>query len=218
MLFKASLFQNRSQIKFSPNPKGFFRLKTGYNLGVLRSALFALLGLAILNGSGLAQRTAPGVHGGGQRGFSGGVRVRRGMSSSGVHRRAGTGSGFFPYYFDSFGSEEPEADAMPGQPQIVMQRTPEPVVPKGQVIEISPAANSAIAKLLPPTIFVLANGERLESRRFVLTASVLSVSIERQQRSVPLGQLDINATVAANHERGIDLRIPDDRNEISVGF
>lgn len=99
-----------------------------------------------------------------------------------------------------------------------MQRTPEAVVPKGQVIEISPAGNSATAKPLPPTIFVLANGERLEGRRFVLTASVLSVSIERQQRSVPLGQLDINATVAANRERGIDLRIPDDRNEISVGF
>jgi hypothetical protein len=141
------------------------------------------------------------------------------MSSGGVHRRAGIGAGFFPYY-DSVESEQPEADATPEQPQIVMQRTPEPVVPKGQVIEISPTANSTstTAKLLPPTIFVLANGERLESRRFVLTASVLSVSIERQQRSVPLGQLDINATVAANHERGIDLRIPDDRNEISVGF
>jgi hypothetical protein len=191
-------------------------LKPGYNLGVLRSILVALLGLAVLDGSGLAQRSAAAVHGG-QRGFSGGVRVRRGTSSGVVHRRAGIGSGFFPYY-DSFESEQPEADATPGPPQMVSQRTPEAVVPKGQVIEISPAANSATAKLLPPTIFVLANGERLESRRFVLTASVLSVSIERQQRSVPLGQLDISATVAANHERGIELRIPDDRNEISVGF
>jgi hypothetical protein len=139
------------------------------------------------------------------------------MSSGGVHRSAATGSGFFPYY-DSFNSEQPEAEATPGAPQVVVQRTLEPVVPKSQVIEISPAANSAAARLPPPTIFVLANGERLESRRFVLTASLLSVSIERQQRSVPVGQLDINATVAANHERGIDLRIPDDRNEISVGF
>jgi len=194
-------------------------LKTGYNFGVLRSVLFALLGLAILNGSGQAQRSSASVHGGGQRGFSGGVRVRRGTASGVVRRRAGIGSGFFPYS-DSFESEQPEADATQGPPQLVVQRTPEPVVPKGQVIEISPTANSTstTAKLLPPTIFVLANGERLESRRFVLTASALSVSIERQQRSVPLGQLDINATVAANHERGIELRIPDDRNEISVGF
>ena len=197
--------------------RGSFRFGTGYNLAVLRSVLFALLGLAFLDGSGLAQRSAAAVQGGGQRGFSGGVRLRRGISSGVVHRRAATGSVFFSYY-GSFESEQPEADATPGQPQTIMQRTPEAVVPKGQVIEISPAANSATPKLLPPTIFVLANGERLESRRFVLTASVLSVSIERQQRSVPLGQLDIQATVAANHERGIDLRIPDDRNEISVGF
>lgn len=143
--------------------------------------------------------------------------MRRGMSSGGVHRRAGIGSGFFPYY-DSFGAEQAEVEVTPQAPQVVVQRTPETVVPKGQFIEISPAANSATARPLPPTIFVLVNGERLESRRFVLTASALSVSIERQQRSVPLGQIDISATVAANHERGIDLRIPDDRNEISVGF
>jgi len=101
---------------------------------------------------------------------------------------------------------------------MVIQRVPEAPVPKGQVIEISAAANSSAAKMLPPTIFILANGERLESRRFVLTASLLSVSVDRQHREVPISGLDINATIAANHERGIDLRIPDDRNEISLGF
>jgi hypothetical protein len=30
--------------------------------------------------------------------------------------------------------------------------------------------------------------------------------------------LDIDATVTANRERGIDLRIPADRNEISLSF
>jgi hypothetical protein len=32
------------------------------------------------------------------------------------------------------------------------------------------------------------------------------------------GQLEISATVAAKHEHGVDLRIPDDRSEISLGF
>jgi len=90
-------------------------------------------------------------------------------------------------------------------------------IPKAQVIEIPPVAN-ATAKELPPTIFILANGERLEARRFVLTASLLSVNIDRRQRTVPLDMLDLNATLATNHERGIDLRIPDDRNEISISF
>jgi len=42
----------------------------------------------------------------------------------------------------------------------------------------------------------------------------LSVSIDRQQRTVPLEMLEINAAITANRELGIDLRIPADRNEI----
>jgi hypothetical protein len=102
-------------------------------------------------------------------------------------------------------------------PIVVAPPTAEPPIPKAQVIEIPGVANPN-AKALPPTIFILANGERLETRRFVLTASLLSVSIDRHQRTVPLDMLDINATVSTNHERGIDLRIPDDRNEISLSF
>jgi len=58
----------------------------------------------------------------------------------------------------------------------------------------------------------------METRRFVLTASLLSVSIDRQQRTIPFDLLDINATITANHDRGVDLRIPADRNEISLSF
>ena len=72
--------------------------------------------------------------------------------------------------------------------------------------------------MLPPTVFILVSGERLETRRFVLTSDFLSISIDRQRRNVPLDMLDINATINTNHDRGIDLRIPDDRNEISVSF
>jgi hypothetical protein len=70
--------------------------------------------------------------------------------------------------------------------------------------------------VLPPKVFVLAKGERLEARRLVLTANILSVSTDGQLRTVPLDMLDINTTVMSNHERGIDLQIPADRNEISL--
>jgi len=136
----------------------------------------------------------------------------------GFHRREGFGSSFLPYYEPSW-EEQPEYEEVTSeQPQVVTQRTPEPPIPNGQVIEISAGANATPTKALPPTIFILANGERLESRRFVLTADVLSVSIDRQHRSVPLDLLDIRATIAANHDRGIELQIPDDRNEISLSF
>jgi hypothetical protein len=52
----------------------------------------------------------------------------------------------------------------------------------------------------------------------VLTASNLSASLDRHQRTIPLDILDINARFAANRERGIDLRVPADRDEISLSF
>ena len=102
-------------------------------------------------------------------------------------------------------------------PSVVVRPTVAPPIPRAQVIEI-PGNKNAIVRVLPPTIFVLASGERLEARRYVLTASNLSLSIGRQERIVPLDVLDIDATVAANHVRGIDLRIPESRNEISLSF
>jgi len=86
------------------------------------------------------------------------------------------------------------------------------------VIELPNASKTAEIKPLPPTIFVLTNGEKLETQRYLLTASNLSVTVRREQRTVPLQMLDLDATLAANRDRGIDLRIPNDRNEISLRF
>ena len=188
-----------------------------------RAALLTLLVASVLNGSLQAQRAGAAFHGNAarQRVRSGSVG-QRGFPNrffpSGSHHRGSFGSYFVPYG-EPFGYEQPDAEAVTNGPvpPVVIPRTLEPPVPKAQVIEIPGVANPN-AKGLPPTIFILANGERLETRRFVITASLLSVSIDRQQRTVPRDLLDINATITANHERGIDLRIPADRNEISLSF
>jgi hypothetical protein len=200
-----------------------------------RAALFTLLVASVLNGFLQAQRATATFHGNaagqtvrsgfaGQRGFPNRFFRGRGFVPSGFHRHDGFGSIFLVPYSDWYdgpvGYEQPDAEAMRNGPvpPVEILRTPEPPIPKAQVIEIPGVADSTAAKVLPPTIFVLANGERLETRRYVLTASNLSVRIDRQQRTVPLDMLDVNATIAANHENGIDLRIPADRNEISLGF
>ena len=193
---------------------------------MLRAALFTLLVVSILGGFLQAQRATATFHGTSavrlpvrsdfvrQRGFS-----NRFFPSRSHRHHDGFGSVFVPYLFpydEPFGYEQPDAEAV--TTPVVIPPTPEPPVPKAQVIEIPGAANSPAAKMLPPTIFILVNGEPLETRRYVLTASNLTVSIDRQQRIVPLDLLDTNATITANHERGIDLRIPADRNEISLSF
>jgi len=195
---------------------------------MFRAALFVLLAAGVLPGSlqgqralGSAARTSVHPGFGGPRGVSNRFFPRHEFHSNRVRRFDNFGSYFLPYD-EPFGyeNEASYSQEAPNElpPQVVTLRAAETPIPKGQLIEIPGGANAATRKELPPTIFILANGERLEARRFVLTADFLSISMGRQHRNVPVDMLDINATISANRDIGIDLRIPDDRNEISVSF
>jgi hypothetical protein len=198
---------------------------------MLRAALFALLVAYALDGSLHAQRVTAGFHGRGSSarlsglsGFAGRRVSPYGFYSRRSRLQGGFGSGLFPYD-EPFGCGQTDGEAMADEamplaliPRPEEIREPEPHALKPLVIEIPSAPNSGAAKMSPLAIFILANGERVETRRFLLTASALTLSIDRRQRDVPLDMLDINATISANRERGIDLRIPLDRNEISLGF
>jgi len=210
-----------------------------------RAALFAVLAASVLTAPAWAQRGGGGHAGGGHAsgghtagapGHSGFVG-QRGGGRFGSRRFTGDrgrnnygygGIGDYPYFLpdDSYDGQEgygaqdgdPSADSAP--PRVVVQRVreerPAKPLPPAQVIEIP--GGSTVAKSLPPTVFILTSGERLESNRFVLTANSLSVNVHRSLRTIPLDMLNIDATLAANHDRGIDLRIPNDRNEISLRF
>ena len=67
-------------------------------------------------------------------------------------------------------------------------------------------------------MFILTNGERIESRQYLVTYDQVQLTVDRQPRTIPLSMLDLNATLAADRQRGIDLRIPAGQNEISLGF
>ncbi|MGB8065812.1 MAG: hypothetical protein WCF26_28260 [Candidatus Sulfotelmatobacter sp.] len=210
---------------------------------MFRAALFTLLSASLLITPGLAQHGGGGHAGGGHvsgshtAGLPGhsGFGARRGGGRFGSRRFAGDrgawsnyggygGIGDYPYFLpdDGYDGEydEAPADSAP-PPQVIVQRVreerPATPVPPAQVINI-PSTGSAVPKALPPTVFILTDGERLESDRFVLTANSLSVNVHRSLRTIPLDMLDIDATLAANRDRGIDLRIPNDRNEISLRF
>ena len=204
-----------------------------YNLSMLRAALFALLVVSFLGGSLRAQRVTAGFHGSGgsarlscRSGFAGHRVSQHGFYSRRSRLHGGFGSGLFPYN-EPFGYAQTDGEMMADEamPFAIIQRPedgpltePEPHALKPLVIDIPSAPNSGAPRLSSPAIFILANGERVETRRFLLTASVLTLSVDRRQRDLPLDMLDINATISANRERGIDLRIPLDRNEISLGF
>jgi len=206
---------------------------------MLRAALFALL-IASLPVGLQAQRGArrSSVHGMGPAHSNiGAHNPASGANSRGLiagrarghlHRQRDAfgygGYGDFPYFLPDYETGWPEtAEAQeasnqpPAAPAREERREQERPLP-AQVIELPNASKTAEAKPLPPTIFVLTNGEKLETQRYLLTASNLSVTVQREQRTVPLEMLDLDATLAANRDRGIDLRIPNERNEISLRF
>ena len=188
---------------------------------MLRAASLALLLAFLLTPALEAQRTGAGFRGfakasrqsvhAGQRGFSNGQSYRGGL-----------GVLISPYFLpdgEPYWSREPVTEPVGTEPEPqLMYAPPERERPAAHIIEIPLAGGLKDVKPPAPTTFVLTDGERLETQRFVLTASSLSVSIDRRERVIPLQALDLDATAAANRERGINLQIPADHNEILLSF
>jgi thiol-disulfide isomerase/thioredoxin len=87
-----------------------------------------------------------------------------------------------------------------------------------KVIELSRAQSTGPAKPGPKTVFVLANGERLEADHYTLDADLLHVAVGAEQRTIALNALDMKATTKANRQRGVELKIPQNRSEVFLAF
>lgn len=74
------------------------------------------------------------------------------------------------------------------------------------------------AKVAPKvaTVFVLSDGQRVETHDYILTAESVRLTTDGLQRSIPMSALDMKATIAANRERGIELKMPS-RHEVFLG-
>lgn len=204
---------------------------------MLRAALFTVLlasvptfvhaqrgtGMTPAHGGIEAPRTNFGGHpgkGGHSHGF-----LRTLETGHGYHPQERYGSGAFPYFLPDYETgwpEEEERSPEPDRAPLISlhdetAREPAPPLP-AQVIVIPNPSKSAETKPLPATVFLLTNGERLETRRYLLTANSVSLTLHGNQRTIPLQMLDLDATIAANRDRGIDLRIPNDRGEIALRF
>jgi hypothetical protein len=149
---------------------------------------------------------------------------------SGGHHNRGYGAVWLPYgapYWDEDGNfwDEPSYQQPPTttSPQVIVVENKEPRPPAAppeppKLIEVPQSKEAPAAKPQPATLFVLKGGERLESRDYLLTAESLQIQVGRQRREIPLGTLDLDATIAANHQRGIELTIPRDRTAVFVSF
>ncbi len=73
-------------------------------------------------------------------------------------------------------------------------------------------------KPIPKTIFVLTNGEQLESDHYVIGGGFVDVTVAGEQRHIALASLDAPKTIALNHEHGVELKLPASKNEVFLGF
>ncbi len=93
-----------------------------------------------------------------------------------------------------------------------------PGIGRSALIEAPGGPSALPATPAPKTIFVFANGERLEADHYTLDATLLHVTVGGLQRTIALSALDIKTTIAVNRERGIDLKFPKTRSEVYVTF
>jgi thiol-disulfide isomerase/thioredoxin len=91
--------------------------------------------------------------------------------------------------------------------------------PHMQVIELAPMMRRISApQSSKPAVFVFKNGERVEAGHYLLSSSSLQMTpIEGKPRTVELSELDLKATIAVNHERGVEIKIPASDGEITLG-
>jgi hypothetical protein len=78
--------------------------------------------------------------------------------------------------------------------------------------------DGAPAKPQPPTVFVLANGEKLESHDYLLTASSLRIEVGRQRRIIPRSTSSTSKPRSSPTMRGIELMFPRNSGTVLLGF
>jgi hypothetical protein len=87
-----------------------------------------------------------------------------------------------------------------------------------KIIEIPSGPSTQAAKPRQPTVFVLKKGDKIEARRYTIQGGLLRLTVDGKERTIPVTDLDLKASTAANRERGISLKIPTNPNEIVMGF
>ncbi len=193
--------------------------------------VLTLLGASVLfTGTMQAQRRGGTIRSGSAQGRMGfGHRdVRSGFSPMYSHDARNNRVAYPLWYDEAFWDDEPygeldESAIVPAPLGTTLQsgrsRSAAREVPAAspKVIELPDTANSA-SKPQPAAMFILTNGERLEVRRYLLTHDTLYLTVDRHERTIPLAMIDIGATVVVNHDRGVEMRIPADRSEISLSF
>jgi hypothetical protein len=198
---------------------------------LMRCALLKLGLVLLLIAPAMAQMrstiSAGPIHGGPPH--PPGVIFRQGIGHH-FHRGNGFGTVVYPYgFYDNGFYDEPYGDvAERPTPVVVMRDAPPAPAPPVQLIPVEPkmievpeaiaVRSTPLAKPVP-AVFILSDGRRIETQNYTITDSLLTIKDPRRPAvQIPLDQLNVEATLAENHQHGLDLQLPESRSEILIGF
>jgi len=101
------------------------------------------------------------------------------------------------HYLDSRESqpaEAPSVNVVPGQPRSYNSASP------------------AVSSMSPATILVFKDGHTSEVHNYAIIGTTVWNLSEQTARKIPLSELDLDATVKANDERGVTFKVPGSRD------
>jgi hypothetical protein len=141
--------------------------------------------------------------------------------------------GYGPYSYGGLDpywqlGEQSESQSSSSQQPVVVYREPAQKAASApaaspKVIEVpwektADGKQVSAANPVPPAVFILTNGQRVEAKQYLLTQEMLQVQHGRDRQTIPLREINLEATIAANQARGIELQIPENRNQLTLGF
>ncbi len=166
------------------------------------------------------------------------VVIRAGNGRRNRNQGYGYGAGYYPWYGSyadywddpwAYGQDGPPSETAyqpqpnGNSPSIIMMQSPQRVAPAApapspKLVEVPLDGPATPAKPQPPALFVLQNGQQIETDRYVLSDRSVTVDVGRQQRTIPLSDINVNETTAANRQRGVDIAFPRDSNSLFMSF
>lgn len=122
----------------------------------------------------------------------------------------------FPSATSALASRVAEQTSAPKGPTVVN------VAPNGKEkssqAQVTEKKSQSVAVAPPAAIFVLSNGDRLESSDYLLTSDSVQLVQNSLHRTIPIKAINVQATVAVNKQRGLDLKIPTSKSQMVLSF
>jgi len=191
-------------------------------------------------GAGAGFAGHPSGGGAGMAAHGNRVVIRGGFGHRGRNFGNGYGAGLYPWYggyadywddpwaYGDYGPNgapndpayQPQSSAAPS---VIVMQSPERMAPRApapspKLVEVPLDGPAKPAKEQPPALFVLQNGQQIESDRYTVSDRSVTIDVGRQQQTIPLSDLDMNETMAANRQRGVDIAFPRDSNSLFISF